>query len=649
MAGKTAILSVRILGDGKQAKKELDKTSKNVEKFQDGLGKAGMASGAALTAGLVGAVNADGAKRKLAAGLGLTGADAQKAGQIAGGLYTSGLGESMADVTGAVDAVASSLADISTNGGADVERLSGKALTLAKTFETDVAGAASTAGILMKSGLAKDADEAFDLIAGGMQKVPSAMRDEILPVMDEYSKHFGALGIDGTTAMGMIVAASEDGAIGMDKMGDALKEFTIRGTDMSKSTSAAYETMGLSTEQMTNDLLAGGDTAEAAMGQIVHGLQSIKDPGEQAAAAVALFGTPLEDLGTNQIPGFLGMIDPMGDAFDSMEGSMQGLSDTMNTGPSVAFDQLKRTATGAFVDMGAAALPVLTPILELLTQFAPILAPIALGFAAVAAVTWLVTAATGAYNAALVIGRGAIVVASAAQWAWNAAMSANPIGIVILLIAGLVAGVIWAYENVGWFRDAMDTMGAVAVGVWETLVGWVQVVIGWLNDLLQPVGGIEGAMALVGSVGKSAFDGISGAIQGVIGWVKDAIGWVKDLFSFEMPGWMKSAGGAIGNFFGAGASAPATFAAPATMSIATMGSTTESTAVSPTSMAMYSYSAPASLSSFTSPTGSASTRKRAGDTYEFNIKIETGVGDPIAIGREVDQVLKRYKKHIGAA
>lgn len=641
MAGKTAILSVRILGDGKQAKKELDKTSKNVEKFQDGLGKAGMASGAALTAGLVGAVNADGAKRKLAAGLGLTGADAQKAGKIAGGLYTSGLGESMADVTGAVDAVASSLADISTNGGADVERLSGKALTLAKTFETDVAGAASTAGILMKSGLAKDADEAFDLIAGGMQKVPSAMRDEILPVMDEYSKHFGALGIDGTTAMGMIVAASEDGAIGMDKMGDALKEFTIRGTDMSKSTSAAYETMGLSTEQMTNDLLAGGDTAEAAMGQIVHGLQSIKDPGEQAAAAVALFGTPLEDLGTNQIPGFLGMIDPMGDAFDSMEGSMQGLSDTMNNGPSVAFDQLKRTATGAFVDMGAAALPVLTPILELLTQFAPILAPIALGFAAVAAVTWLVTAATGAYNAALVIGRGAIVVASAAQWAWNAAMSANPIGIVILLIAGLVAGVIWAYENVGWFRDAMDAMGAVAVAVWETLVGWVQVVIGWLDNLLEPVGGIEGAMALVGSVGKSAFDGISGAIQGVIGWVKDAIGWVKDLFSFEMPGWMKSAGGAIGNFFGAGASASATFSEPASMGFATMatGETTEGA----TSMAMYSYSAPAS--SFTESVARAATVK-AGNTYNFNVS--GVVGDKVGLARSIKKLIEDEEKLVGS-
>ncbi|MCZ4136152.1 hypothetical protein BZG24_30250, partial [Escherichia coli] len=82
-----------------------------------------------------------------------------------------------------------------------------------------------------------------------------------------YGKHFAALGIDGETAMGMIVASSADGAIGMDKMGDALKEFTIRATDMSKGTSAVYDSLGLDMQDMTTKLLAGGETAEGAMAQ----------------------------------------------------------------------------------------------------------------------------------------------------------------------------------------------------------------------------------------------------------------------------------------------------------------------------------------------------------------------------------------------
>ena len=639
MAGKTAILSVRILGDGKPAAKELDKTSKNVEKFKGAVGKAGVAAGAALTAGLVGAVNADGANRKLAAGLGLTGHEAEQAGQIAGNLYTSALGDSMDQVNQAVDAVASSLADMSDP--AAVERLSGKALTLAKVFETDVAEATNAAGVMMRNGLAKDADHAMDLIAGGMQRVPAAVRGEVLPVMEEYSKHFNALGIDGTTAMGMIVAASENGAIGMDKMGDALKEFTIRGTDMSKSTTDAYKAMGLSTEQMTNDLLAGGETAEQAMGQIVHGLQSIKDPGEQAAAAVALFGTPLEDLGTDQIPNFLGMIDPMGDAFEDLTGTMDTMGQTINDGPGVAFEQLKRVATGSFVEIGAAALPVLEPLLGWLVQFAPVLGPIALGFAAVAAVTWAVGAAQAAYTAALVIGRGAIMAAQGAQWLWNAAMSANPIGLVIALILALAAGVMWAYENVEWFRNGVDAMGAAAVAVWETLVGWVETVIGWLDNLLEPIGGISGALDIVGSTATRVFDGMVGAISNVIGWVKDAIGWFKDLF-----GASNDAAGAASNAnAAAGASASTTLPGnePAAMNYSTMATT----GPAPSSMAMYTYSTPASLGTFAT-NAVRSAASSAGRQVVVKVEFNGLVTDKVGTAREIRKVLEDYDQLVGA-
>lgn len=642
MAGKTAILSVRILGDGKPAKKELDKTAKNVEKFQDTIGKAGLASGAALTAGLVGAVSADGANRKLAAGLGLTGPEAQKAGQIAGGLYKSGLGESMQDVSGAVDAVASSLADMSDP--AAVERLTGKALTLAKTFGTDVTTSAATAGIMMKNGLAKDADEAFDLIAGGMQQVPAGMRDEIFPVMDEYSKHFNALGIDGTTAMGMIVSASENGAIGMDKMGDAVKEFTIRGTDMSKTTQDAYKSIGLSTEDMTNKLLAGGDAAKDATGQIIHGLQNIKDPGEQAAAALALFGTPLEDLGTNQIPEFLGMMDPMGDSFKDLSGTMEEMGNTINEGPSVAFEQLKRVATGSFVEIGAAALPVLEPLLGWLVQFAPILGPIALGFAAVAAITWIVGAAQSAYTAALVIGRGAIMAAQAAQWAWNAAMSANPIGLVIMLIAGLVAGVIWAYNNVEWFRNGMDAMGAVAVAVWETLVGWVETVIGWLDDMLAPIGGIEGALDAAGATATRIFDGMVGAISNVIGWVKDAISWFGSLFGAanDASGAASSANAAAGARSAAPMGDPA---APAMMTMAAMPAAGDGLAPTAGLRAMYTYSAPTSLGELATRAAAASSGNK---TVIVKVEFKGLVTDKVGTAREIRKVLEDYDKLVGA-
>lgn len=67
------------------------------------------------------------------------------------------------------------------------------------------------------------------------------------------------------------------------------------------------------------------------------------------------------------------------------------------------------------------------------------------------------TAATVAGAAAERAAAAARGIATAAQWALNAAMTANPIGIVIMLIAALVAGIVIAYKNSETFRNIVDT------------------------------------------------------------------------------------------------------------------------------------------------------------------------------------------------
>jgi phage-related minor tail protein len=440
------------------------------------------------------AVENDAATHKLAASMGLDPAEQATAGKMAGDLYKNAYGDSMEQVNETIGAVASTLADLSTNGGADVERLTKKALDLSATFP-EMGDAVGSAGILMQTGLAKNADEAFDLIAGSAQKMPAAMRGELLPVMDEYSKHFEALGIDGTTAFGIMAEASKGGAIQMDKTGDALKEFTIRATDGSKATSDAYKSIGLDAEEMARKIAAGGPSAQEAFAKTVAGLQGIKDPAAQAQAAIGLFGTPLEDLGTNKIPEFLGAIDPAGDSFDSLAGKADEMGKTLNSGPGPALETLKRTAMDSFTQIMAAALPVLQPIIDTLMQYAPVIGPIAVGVGALAAVVWLVNGAMAAWNAIVAVGTGA-------QWLWNAAMAANPIGLVIAAIALLVAGVILAYNNVGWFKDAVDTAGRIAGEVFQNIVKWVQDCITWLDNALAPVGGIKGALAIRDRMGS---------------------------------------------------------------------------------------------------------------------------------------------------
>jgi hypothetical protein len=572
MAGNTAILSVRIIGDAAQAQKSFKTAEAAADKFGDKMGSlnkgmdlAGVGAGAALAKGFYDAVTADTGGRKLAGQLGLPPEEAKKAGELAGKIYGEAYGGSLEEVNTAISAVGSTLAKMSDNGGADVERLTKKAMDLAGTFELDLPAAVNTAGILMKSGLAKDGDEAFDLLVGSMQKMPKAMQAELLPVLDEYSKHFADLGIDGATAFGIMVNASRDGAIGMDKAGDALKEFTIRATDGSKTTTDAFKTIGVENDEMAKKLLAGGEEGAEAFAKIVGGLQAIEDPQARATAALALFGTPLEDLGTAKIPDFLNAIDPMGDAFDTMTGKADELGKTVGEGPGVAIEKFTREAQTQLQEFAAQAIPYLQPVLDWAIQYSDYLGPLA----------------------------ALIGVVTAAQWLWNFAMAANPIGLVIVLLAGIAAGLIWAYENVGWFRDAVDKAAIVAQVAFQLVQDKIDDVIEWLDKMLAPIGGVEGAFKLLQTAGINAMIGITAQIKDTIKWAQTAIA-VLEAFDAVRNGGRSYGGGTVGN--ADGGSLTPLMAQPVPM----MGLMSTSTAIAPLTSSVPSGTA-SSLGSFSGP------------------------------------------------
>lgn len=68
-------------------------------------------------------------------------------------------------------------------------------------------------------------------------------------------------------------------------------------------------------------------------------------------------------------------------------------------------------------------------------------------------------AITAAHKAASIASTVATQAQAGAQWALNAAMSANPIVLVVAAIAALTAGVILAYQHSETFRDIVDSIG----------------------------------------------------------------------------------------------------------------------------------------------------------------------------------------------
>lgn len=106
---------------------------------------------------------------------------------------------------------------------------------------------------------------------------------------------------------------------------------------------------------------------------------------------------------------------------------------------------------------------------------------------------------------------------------FNAALRANPIGLVISLLAGLVAGFIYLWNNNKGFRDFWLSMWAKIKSVSGSAVSWIK---GKFNDL-------KGALSTV----RSTFDGIrktiSDKISAARNSVKTAIDKIKGFFKFS--------------------------------------------------------------------------------------------------------------------
>lgn len=464
---------------------------------------AGGIAGAALVQGIGTAINMDEATRKMSAGLALTGPESQAAGAAAGKLYSDAYGESFEDVTAAVSTVMSSISGMRGASEADIQAMTGKVMNLSKAFELDVGRTAQVAGQMITTGLAKDGAQAADLLAASLSKVPVGVREDVLDAVDEYGPMFAALGMSGGEAMTMLADASAKGMYGIDKTGDALKEFTIRATDMSKASGDAYKSLGLDQQKMTNDLLAGGDTARKAFDTIVQGIGNIKDPAAQSQAALALFGTPLEDLGTSEIPKFIDSLLNSQEALGTVDGAAAKLGDTINGGPASALTTFQRTAETSLGALGAQILPILTPVLQGLQQFAPIIGPAVVALGALAAVIAVV----------------------------NFVMAMSPVTWIIVGIVALIAAIVLLVANwdtvvaflqqawagfVGWFTGVMDGFFGWWNGVWGGFIGWTQ-------DLWN------------GFVGF-----ISDVWNGFVGWIMGVVG--------GFVGWWNGVWGAIGSF-----------------------------------------------------------------------------------------------------
>lgn len=133
--------------------------------------------------------------------------------------------------------------------------------------------------------------------------------------------------------------------------------------------------------------------------------------------------------------------------------------------------------------------------------------------------------ATVASKVATVASTAVTGVATAAQWAWNAAMAANPIGLVVLAVVALVAGLVLLWKHSETFRR-------IVTASWEAVKNAAVAVF---NFLVNYIKGVFNLYAKIFNLGKDIARGIADGIAAGIKWVKDKVAGLGKL----IPEWLR--------------------------------------------------------------------------------------------------------------
>lgn len=270
-------------------------------------------------------------------------------------IYANNYGEDFQDIADSMALVNKNLGDMSAE---NLQSTTEAAFALRDTFDYDITESTRAAKAMMDN-FGVSGEEAFELIASGAQNNLD-YSGELIDSINEYSVQFGKLGFTADDMFNIFQKGADSGAWNLDKVGDAIKEFSIRAIDGSDSTAEGFKAIGLNAAEMSAEFGKGGESAKKAFSETVKALSSVEDPLERDAAGVALFGTMWEDLG----PDVIAQLGDIEDGAYSTGNALEEIQDVKYDDLGSMLEGLKRSVEMLALPLGEALIPVLTELIE---------------------------------------------------------------------------------------------------------------------------------------------------------------------------------------------------------------------------------------------------------------------------------------------
>ena len=316
------------------------------------------------------------ATNQMASATGAAGEELENLRDVMENVYADNFGEDVADVADAVALVDRNMANLDKNG---LTNATEGALALRDAFEYDVAESTRAAEAIRKN-FGSSAEEAFSLIAAGAQNGLD-YSGELIDTINEYSSQFSKLGFTADGMFNLLQSGADSTAWNLDKVGDAIKKFSIRAIDGSDTTVAAFKDLGYNAEEIMATFAAGGEGANEAFFDVINTLLDVDDQVKRDALGVALFGTMWEDLGVEAMEAMAGASQA---AYDT-EGALEQINQ-------VRYNDLDSALQGIGRQMEVSLLPAadavyqslmdnMPEITEAMEEVSPVIAEIAEDFA----------------------------------------------------------------------------------------------------------------------------------------------------------------------------------------------------------------------------------------------------------------------------
>jgi hypothetical protein len=402
-------------------------------------------------------------------------------------------------------------------------------------------------------------DKALGDTMGTHQKMAAGLQKAALPAA-------AALGAIAVASVDAAKAAAEDAAA-RDKMIGVIERVTGATEAQAAAVDDWIGKLSLATGVADDELRPAMSRLAASTGDTAEAQKALQIAMDVSAATGKDLGTVADAIG-KAYDGSTGGLQRLGVGLDSATLKSKDMTKIMAELADMTGGAMARqadTATGQYAiftnqmnelkeSLGAGLLPVVQALLPMLNQFAQFAAKnttaikLLVGVvAALSAGILVANAAMKAYAAAQTIVKVATAAWTAAQWLLNAALSANPIGLVIVAVAALAAGLVIAYKHSETFRNIVNAAFQAVLAAARSLAAGFQSLLGaarsafdwivahWKVGLFAfgPIGAavyvIIDNFNTLKSVALAAFDAIRGGISGLVGAIESVISAVQRL------------------------------------------------------------------------------------------------------------------------